>query len=361
MALTQVDQGLLNSYAQYTGFKNRIINGAMVIDQRNAGALSTVNSTLTYFLDRWAAICGSSGSIAIGLGRITTAPAGFINSIYMYTNIAGVQAAGSKCAISQPIEGFNVSDLGWGAAGASTVTLSFWVRSTTIGTHAVSLANATTSATRSYIATFTISVANTWEYKTITIPGDTSGTWAKDNTAGIVVRFDYGSGTNYESTASSWLSTDSYRTSGCVNLSNTSGGNILVSGVQLEKGSTATSFDYRPYGTELALCQRYYWLLATGDNASISNACAWSASEVDTIIQYPVQMRSAPSLSATSGSTYYNFRSGSGGATFTSFSLIDTSSLVTRMYSSTVSTVEGRGGYLKTNNPSCFVAFQAEL
>jgi hypothetical protein len=163
------------------------------------------------------------------------------------------------------------------------------------------LANATTSATRSYIATFTISVANTWEYKTITIPGDTSGTWAKDNTAGIVIRFDYGSGTNYESTASSWLSTDSYRTSGCVNLSNTSGGNILVSGVQLEKGSTATSFDYRPYGTELALCQRYYQKSFTQSVAPANNAggngvqiSVVSGQDPQPYIPFPVEMRAAP-------------------------------------------------------------------
>lgn len=271
------------------GIRNRIINGDMRIDQRYSGTAQTVTSTLSYVLDRWACISGTSGSVGLGFARSTTAPANFTNSATMYTNTPGVQSSLNKCAFSQQIEGLNVSDLNWGTANAQTVTISFWARSSTTGTQAVSVANATTAATRSYVATFTIIASNTWEYKTVTIPGDTSGTWAKDNTAGLVLRFDYGSGTLFESTSGSWISADAYRTSACVNLSNTASGNIFVTGVQLEVGSVATPFEHRSYGQELALCQRYYQIGTAQFSAygSASNGLSY-------FVPLQVQMRAVP-------------------------------------------------------------------
>jgi hypothetical protein len=182
-------------------------------------------------------------------------------------------ASSASNAIRQEIEGFNVADLGWGTASAKTVTISFWVRSSLTGTFGGALSNA--GLNRAYPYTYSISAANTWEYKTVIIPGDTSGTWATDNSTGIRFWIDLGSGTNIQGTAGSWGAADYRAASGCVQLVATSGATFYITGVQLEKGSTATSFDYRPYGTELQLAQRYYEKSFDTDIAATSaNAAA---------------------------------------------------------------------------------------
>ena len=238
------------------GFKNRIINGAMVIDQRNAGASVTVSTSSTYTVDRWYG--GKSGAVNnFTAQRSTTAPTGFTNSILITAGTGVTPTTNDFMFLSQAIEGFNFADLAWGTASASAVSLSFWVRSSLTGNFGVGLRNG--AANRSYIASYTISAANTWEQKTITIPGDTSGTWATDNTQACGVFFDLGEGSAFSSTAGSWSSANLLGgLTGGVKLGATTGATLNLTGVQLEKGSTATAFDYRPYGTELALCQRYY-------------------------------------------------------------------------------------------------------
>jgi hypothetical protein len=165
-------------------------------------------------------------------------------------------AASDVYGIRQTIEGFNIADLGWGTANAQTVTISFWARSSITGTYTVSLFN--TAFNRSYVATYTISAANTFEYKTITIAGDTTGTWATDNSGGINLYFDLGSGSNFQTTAGAWGASGYLRTSGSANWISTNGATFYITGVQLEKGSQATAFEWRPYGAELALCKMYY-------------------------------------------------------------------------------------------------------
>ena len=245
--------GQFNS-ASSMGFKNRIINGAMVIDQRNAGASVSVSS-YGYVLDRFG--FSITGGGVFTAQRSTTAPSGFVNSQALTVTTADSSiAAGDTYQAFHKIEGFNFSDMGFGTANAQTFTLSFWVRSSVTGTYAVGFNN--NAFNRSYVATYTINSANTFEYKTITVTGDTSGTWLTDNSIGINISFDLGSGSNFNATAGSWGAGSLSRTSGSVNWIATSGATFYITGVQLEKGSTATSFDYRPYGTELALCQRYY-------------------------------------------------------------------------------------------------------
>jgi len=259
MALTQVDGGMLSPInGQFYGMKSRIINGAMVIDQRNAGAsVSNSAGVNTYFVDRWN-MFGASASKMTGQ-RSTTAPAGFINSALITSSAATTPGAGDAYGVRQIVEGLNIADLGWGTANAQAVTLSFWVRSSITGTYAISLFNADGSSPfRTYVATYSISAANTFEYKTITIPGDTSGTWLTTNGQGIQCWWDLGSGSNFNATAGAWNSSLLVRTSSSANWIGTNGATFYITGVQLEKGSTATSFDYRPYGTELALCQRYF-------------------------------------------------------------------------------------------------------
>jgi hypothetical protein len=246
--------GQFNSASTF-GFKNRLINSAMVIDQRNAGASVTLASGGTYTVDRWQGYEDTDGVMTAQ--QNSSAPTGFINSLKLTTTTADSSLASTQFAlIQQKIEGLNIADLGWGTASAATVALSFLVRSSLTGTFGGSLRNS--AQNRSYPFTFTISVADTWEQKTVTIAGDTSGTWLTTNGIGIHVAFGLGVGSTYSGTAGAWSGSQYFSATGATSVIGTLNATFYITGVQLEKGSTATSFDYRPYGTELALCQRYY-------------------------------------------------------------------------------------------------------
>ena len=254
MPLTTVQSGMMDSIAQYNSFKNRIINGGMQIDQRNAGASVSVNSQ--YTLDRWygGSTQSSKYSVQQNAGSVTP-PAGFANYLGVTSSSAYSVLTGDTFWIQQPIEGLNTADLALGTASAATVTLSFWVRSSLTGTFGGAFANSGSS--RSYPFSYTISSANTWEQKTVTVAGDTTGTWLTTNGIGLSVRFGLGSGSTYTGTAGAWVAANYVQPTGSVSVVGTSGATFYVTGVQLEKGSTATAFDYRPY--ELQLCQRYYY------------------------------------------------------------------------------------------------------
>ena len=238
----------------------------MVIDQRNAGA-SVANTVGVIFpVDRFGCY-GDQASKFTGQ-QSSTAPAGFINSLIITSSSAYSVPAGEIFLARQRIEGLNVADLGWGTANAATVTLSFWVRSSLTGTFGGSLQNS--AQNRSYPFTYTISAANTFEQKTITVAGDTSGTWLTTSGVGITVNWGLGVGSTYSGTAGAWSGSTFYSATGATSVVGTSGATFYITGVQLEKGSTATSFDYRPYGTELMLCQ--YYLPAFSYNMS-GTAC----------------------------------------------------------------------------------------
>jgi len=301
MPLTQVDQGLLGQYAQYTGFKNRIINGAMVIDQRNAGASVTPGVTGAYAVDRWFSNEDTDGVITVE--QVEDAPAGFYQSAKVTVTTADASLGASQNSqFRQAIEGNNVVDLNWGSANAAAVTLSFWVKSSLTGTFGGSLRNATPD--RSYIFQYTIFAANTWEQKTVTITGDTSGTWGAGTGVGIYITFDLGSGTDRNGTANQWQAGSLLRTSSNISIISTLNATWQVTGVQLEKGSTATSFDYRPYGTELMLCQRYAFDV-NGSNGIYGAGSG--TTNVTTRFVFPVQMRAGPTVSISSaGSALYS-------------------------------------------------------
>ena len=289
------------------GFKNRIINGAMVIDQRYAG---TQNTTGLYTLDRWQSSSSQNSwyTCQQNAGSVTP-PAGF--SKYMGYTSTGSNSVGTSDYLlaQQGIEGFNIFDLAWGTASAATVTLSFWVRSSLTGTFSVVLRNAMGgTSNRTYAATYTISSANTWEQKTITIAGDTSGTWETNNTCGISVNFGLGVGSSFvTSTTGSWQGANYLGVTGATSVVGTSGATFYITGVQLEKGSTATSFDYRPYGTELVLCQRY---LPAFNSTSTASAIPGSGIGAATTfasynIPFMVQARVAPTgVSISSGAHF---------------------------------------------------------
>jgi hypothetical protein len=272
-------------------FKNRIINGAMVIDQRNAGASVTQTTADLFPVDRFR-ITGTVTSKFTGQ-QSSQAPSGFVNSLLITSSAATSVGASDYYTIDQKIEGLNCSDLGWGTASAQAVTLSFWVRSSLTGTFGGALLNS--ASNRSYPFSYTISAANTWEQKTVTIAGDTTGTWLTTNGIGITIRWGLGVGSTYSGTAGSWSGSLYLSATGATSIVGTNGATFYITGVQLEKGSTATSFDYRPYGTELALCQRYLPAfsgaagagnLGTGQTVSTTSALA--------TVAFPVQTRVPP-------------------------------------------------------------------
>ena len=278
------------------GFKNRIINGAMVIDQRNAGASVSVSTSGVYVLDRWKNRANGGGVFTVQ--QSSTVPSGFnTSSVYTVTTADSSIAAGDNYWIVQDIEGYNVADLGWGTANAQTVTISFWVRSSVTGTFNVGVTNGTTYD-RSYVSTYTVNVANTYEYKTITIAGDTTGTWGKTNDGGISLTFNLGAGTNYQATANTWTAGFKQSTSGSTNLIATNGATFYITGVQLEKGSTATSFDYRPYSAELAMCQRYFLPMQCVNWCGYRPTASTGALQVPFV--YPI-LRAAPTFTQLSG------------------------------------------------------------
>ena len=255
------------------GFRNRIINGDMRIDQRNAGA-SVTPTTINFITDRWlaGATQASKFSIQQNAGSVTP-PVGFTNYLGATSLSAYAVASGDAFYINQKIEGFNAADLAWGTANAKTVTLSFWVRSSLTGTFGGSVYNS--AADRSYPYSYTISSANTWEQKSITIAGDTSGTWLTNNGTGITVLFSLGYGTSLSGTANTWAGTFYGAPTGATSVVGTNGATFYITGVQLEVGSVATPFERRPYGTEFMLCQRYYQAIGFPTSAGDVNTMSF--------------------------------------------------------------------------------------
>ena len=290
-------------YANGIGFRNRIINGDMRIDQRNAGAAVTVNNEFEYTLDRWECRDDTDGDFTVQ--QVTDAPSGFVNSLKVTTTTADATLTTTQAAyIDQRIEGLNVADLAWGTASAKTITLSFWVRSSLTGTFGGSFQN--NGQDRAYPFTYTISVADTWEYKTVTVAGDTSGTWLTTNGTGIRVNFGLGVGPDRSGTAGAWNSNTNFSATGATTVIGTLNATWYITGVQLEVGSVATPFERRPYGTELALCQRYYYRI-TSTTHQLGAGWNRSTTQASGITTFPVTMRVAPTSLDQTG-TAANYR-----------------------------------------------------
>jgi len=332
MPLTQVQSGLLesgaalnnigagnitpaflNTQAQYTGFKNRVINGQMQIDQRNNGA-SVTPANGNYTLDRWRFLLTQTSRLTTqqDAGAVTP-PAGFIDYLGITSSSAYSIVASDAFVLQQFIEGLNIADLGWGTASASPVTLSFWVRSSLTGTFGGALVNS--AINRSYPFSYTISAANTWEYKTITIAGDTSGTWVTNNGIGIRLSFGLGVGSDFSATSGSWSGSYLLSATGATSVVGTNGATFYITGVQLEKGSTATSFDYRPYGTEMALCQRYYEI---GYFDGVGGFISGAGVSVYSWVNFAVRKRGNPTMSAPAN---WTTQASAGGTTSRTFAV----------------------------------------
>jgi hypothetical protein len=304
------------------GFRNRIINGDMRIDQRNNGA--AVTATGTYPVDRFI-VALAAGESAFSAQQDSSAPDGFTTSTKITVTTAEVSVgADDRFAFQQRIEGTNVADLNWGATAASagktaaTVTVSFWVRSSVTGTFGGVLRNSAND--RSYPFTYSISTANTWEKKSVTIAGDTSGTWLTTNGIGVVVNFSLMAGTNFTGTAGAWTGAGLQGATGQTQLFTTLNATWQITGVQLEAGSVATPFERRPYGTELLLCQRYYEQYGPGYRVALGVVAGMGNTQAAGAIKWLVVKRASPVV--TVSGTWRTLGVAQGNATTPTFSEI---------------------------------------
>ena len=284
------------------GFKNRIINGAMVIDQRNAG--SAVTSSGSYPVDRF--YVNNSSDATFSAQQSTDVPTGqgFVNSLKVTYPTGDASIGATQYSnIQHNIEGFNVADLGFGGSGAKSVTLSFWVKASVAGQYSYAIYNSAES--RINPQPFTINSANTWEFKSITYAGDTTGTWLTNNGKGLTVTLYTALGSNFLGSAG-WNSSGIYGVTGQANAMASNGNIFAITGVQLEVGSTATSFDTRSYGQELILCQRYFEIAcSTGYNNGL--ACSnFNAADTYTNVRFVVTKRATPTVTVASPANSWN-------------------------------------------------------
>ena len=294
-ALTSTTGGVM-SWAAATVGKNKLINGAMLIDQRNGGATVTAVANNVYLTDRFKFSGSSSVSgkfnFAQNLNSVTP-PAGYSYYSGFQVGTAYTVSGSDLAVFEQIIEGYNIADLSWGTADASAITISFWVRSSLTGTFGGCLKNA--GYVFSYPFTYTISSANTWTNISVTVAAPTTGTWNTTTGQGIRVMLGLGAGATVSGTANgTWQAADYYSATGAVSVIGTASATFYVTGFQVEKGSSATTFDFRLYGTELLLCQRYY------TSTVLLNIPVYATTTVYAMGQYkfPTTMRVAPTITA---------------------------------------------------------------
>jgi len=292
MALSKIQSNSYEDTAVH-GQRNLIINGACVIDQRNGGSAITSSG---YVVDRFHYQNDSDATLS--LQQSSTVPDNFTKSISVTVSTADASVGAAQYSMmTQRIEGYNIANLGWGTSAAKAVTLSFYVRSSVTGTFGGVLNNSDSS--RSYPFTYSISSADTWEKKTITIEGDTSGTWNTTNSSGIQLRWAFGMGSTYAGTAGSWSGNSYFGASGAVDLISTVNATWYITGVQLEVGDTATTFEHRSYGDELARCQRYYTEIQKASGQVVNS------STIQLCGVFPTEMRATPSASLNGALTIW--------------------------------------------------------
>jgi hypothetical protein len=346
------------------GFRNRIINGDMRIDQRNAGA-SVTPTDGQYTLDRWAARLSQASKYSVQQnGGAVTPPAGFSNYLGVTSLSAYSVTSTDYFMLQQGVEGFNVADLGWGTANAQAITISFWVRSSLTGTFGGCLQN--NASVRSYPFTYTISASNTWEQKFVNIAGDTSGTWLTNNGNGIILYMALGMGSSRSGTANSWNAGNTLGVSGATSVVGTNGATFYITGVQLEAGSVASPFERRDYGRELIMCQRYYYKIGPGITNSMLGV-GWNASTTQSLAltTFPVTMRAAPSALEQTGtagdySIYHGAGSGTACSSVPSFSIANTTNARTLLTVASGLTANG-GSMARAETTNGYFAWSAEL
>jgi len=367
MSIQRIESSMLDGSATgLSGFRNRIINGDMRIDQRNAGASVTPTTSGTYNIDRWLSSLSQSSKFSVqqNAGSVTPPP-GFTNYLGVTSLSSYTVGSAEAFQIQQRIEGFNVQDFAWGTPSAKNIVVSFWVRSSLTGLFGGAVRNGN-GFTYSYPFSYTINSANTWEYKTILIPGDTVSSWLFNSTTSIALSFSLGAGSSFSGTAGNWVSENYISATGATSVVGTSGATFFITGVQLEVGSVATPFERRPFGTELALCQRYYYRRTAGNTLDIfATLQAFSSTGVfGKIFDFPVTMRATPTASVSNVSHIVAGTSNAGSAAITgslAFAGISQSTLSTQSGWSTSSVTAGNASQIWFTSTSGWIDASAEL
>ena len=342
--------------------RNLIINGAMQVAQHGTTAFAIGDDDRP--TDRF--LFSNAGTTSGGGTGIQTAtsPNGFSSALRVDVTSADTSLdASAQYKHEYRVEGLDSAHLNWGTADAQTVTLSFYVRSNKTGNTSVAFVNSANN--RSYVKTFTIDSADTWERKECTIPGDTSGTWKTDNTTGIRIRWgtfgsDFQTSSVDQWNAGQFMSRDDSP----INFFDTIANTFYLTGVQLEVGERATPFEHRPYTDELARCQRYYYKLIADSGDTFANGYNQNTRHTRNILHFPVTMRVAPTALEQTG-TAANYRIYHG-TTETACSGVP------QLNSTTTNTAEiqadtgsgltaGQGNALESNSNGTYLAFTAEL
>ena len=356
--LAKMGEVLTNS--QIGGRRNIIRNGAMQVAQR--GTSIAVSSTLVYTLDRFAA---ENDTTTMTATQASDAPTGFEYSLKL-TNGTGATATGTHTnRLVTRLEGYDTNHLEIGTANAKKVTLSFHVKSSITGTYIVSFLDSGND--NGYPASYTINSANTWEKKTITLTMSDYGSWvgSTTNSANLVIHWDLGSGPDRDlSNLNAWNdgATNDFSHSSQTEWVGTTGSTFYLTGVQLEVGNQATPFEHRSYGEELALCQRYYTLIAEGTSKPIAVAMNYTSTNMYSTIHLPTDMRASPTIEVTSGTNYYQFIRNIGADNIDDFFLQMTSNRIVEINNtSDISGTSGHAGFIRTNNAASKFALKAEL
>ena len=349
-----------------TGRRNLIINGAMQVAQR--GTTGTTNSTSAGYqtVDRFGVqLLVSTGVYSTSIVQDAPSTFDYSHKITVSTADTSLDADQRTC-FYQFIEGYNAQNLKWGTSEARDATLSFWVKGSSTGTYGLAVLTQNGSG-RTRTFTYTIDTANTWEYKTISIPADTvSSDWFQTTSTGIQLRWSLGCGSNRTQDTGSWVTTGAkFGATGEKNFVAIQDATWQITGVQLEVGTVATPFEHRSYGEELALCQRYYYKHGQGTGANTSEIGVgfyYNSTTAEVMVHFPVEMRATPSYVGTSGTNYFVIFRNNAADYVNSFSMPRGSTRCAGLENSTeASGTAGHGALGRFNSASAIVAFDAEL
>ena len=349
----------------FGGMKNRLINGDMKIDQRWTGSSNTWPGSATFTVDRWQIENTQSGKITFQQNHgSVTPPAGFTNYIGLKVAATATIGASDYFLFFQNIEGNNLYDFDLGKSTASVFTLSFWAYSNVTGTLGAVIKSS--GQNYSYPFTYTINSANTWEYKTVTVARPTSGTWGTGTSGTLLIGFNLGCGSTYSgSPDGTWQSVNVVSATGGASLMGSTSNYLYLTGIQVEKGPVATPFEFRHYGTELNLCKRYYWQIVSGTGQEIMiNGTAFQTNQWETVVTYPVEMRSVPTITFTAPSTWATRIGGTSPSSALSYYYADAT--IARMqvliYAPYSGLTQGQSNALSSKNPSiAAMYFSAEI
>ena len=348
------------------GMKNIIINGDMSIAQRST-SVASITTTGYYTVDRWQLLFTSLGTWTMSQDTDVPTGQGFATSLKLdCTTADGSPSAGDRLLLRQKFEGQNLQYLKKGTANAESLTASFWVKSTKTGTFILELEDDNNSRTIS--KSYTVNTTNTWEKKTITFEGDTTGAFTNDNGQSFLINFFLGAGSDYTSgtLATSWgAKVSANRAVGQVNIADSTSNNIYITGVQLEAGTTASDFEFLPYDVNLQRCQRYYFVQCNGSvsaSQDIGIGTYYTSSDLRASFSFPTTMRTTPTLEVETVTDGYDFRRNSGVDRMDDF-VLNNASLTSAglINNSDVSGTAGQAGHLFSDDASCFLAVTAEL